>query len=148
MLCLTRSLWSLHQPVGDVAARSLTRPYDLHDLEGRQKELVRERSWRRFPCRASLPNTGAHADPDSVAVKLQHSAAADGCTELPASGAGTAWKCPPPVQGEGEITDHGADVTSAACYQPVQQAAETAASLLEACSPHTHPYLTYSSFYI
>lgn len=43
---------SLHQPVGDVAARGLTGSYDLHHLEGRQKELVRERScWQVSPAR-------------------------------------------------------------------------------------------------
>lgn len=41
---------SLHQPVGDVAPRGLTGSYDLHHLEGRQKELVRERiCWQVSP---------------------------------------------------------------------------------------------------
>lgn len=77
-----------------------------------------------FPCRASLPDIGAHSDPDSVAVKLRHSAATETAdAELPASAGAIAWKCHPPVQGEGETTEHGAGsyllaVTSRFSRQP------------------------------
>lgn len=47
---------------------------------------MREKLAESFPCRASLPDTGARSGPDGVAVKLRCSAATETVgAELPAS---------------------------------------------------------------
>lgn len=63
----------LHQPVGDVPARSLARPDYLHYLEQQQKGLMRERSCWGFLCRAPCP-TQVHSPPVSTELPPLHPA--------------------------------------------------------------------------